>query len=189
MNLSFDEETVDESDVVALLFSTTQKAYYFDDGERERIIMASKLLSYECESDGRCKSELLKYILACIFKKNESQTDSLTLKNEHLSGIKKAIVYLELHFKDDLVLSEIAAEAGYHPTYFSELFKKVTGETFTDALARRRVGYARMLLANGISATDACFLSGFRSFSNFSSTFKKQCGISPGQYRIKYREE
>ena len=188
INLSFDEETVDESDVSTLLFSKTQKAYYFDDDERERIIMACKLLSYECESNGKCKSELLKYILACVFKKNESETDSLSIKSEHLSGIKRAIVYLELHFREDLLLSEIAAEAGYHPTYFSELFKKVTGETFTEALARRRVGYARMLLANGISATDACYLSGFRSFSNFSSAFKRQCGISPGQYRIKYRE-
>ena len=69
---------------------------------------------------------------------------------------------------------------------FSELFKKVTGESFTESLTRLRISYAKMLLANGISATDACFMSGFRSFSNFTATFKKLCNISPGQYKIKH---
>ena len=188
INLSFDEDAVDEKDIAALLFSKTQKAYSFDVDERERIVMASRLLSFECESEGKCRSELLKYILSCIFRKNEIVNNTPSLKSDHLRGIKRALVFLELYFKEDLTLSEISAEAGYHPTYFSELFKRVTGETFSEALSRRRVSYARMLLANGISATDACFLSGFRSFSNFSSAFKKQCGISPGQYRVKYRE-
>ena len=189
INISFDEECVDEKDIATLLFSGTKKAYSLDDSEYERIVMASRLLSHECEIGGECCLQLLKYLLQGLIRKNLPATDPSPVKNEHYAGIKKAIIFLELHFKDDISLADTAAEAGYHPTYFSELFKKVTGETFIDSLTRLRISYARMLLANGISATDACFMSGFRSFSNFSSVFKRQCSISPGQYRARYREK
>ena len=186
INISFDEECVDERDIASLLFSGTRKAYSFDHEEHERIVMAARLLSHECDSGGECTIQLLKYLLQCIIRKNTVTYDAAPVKNEHYRGIKKAIVFLELHFKDDVTLADAAKEAGYHPTYFSELFKKVTGESFTESLTRLRISYAKMLLANGISATDACFMSGFRSFSNFTATFKKLCKISPGQYKIKH---
>lgn len=185
VNISFDEECVDEKDIATLLFSGTKKAYNLDRDELSRLIMTSRLLSHEYRIGGECTLQLLKYLLQGIIRKNGSSTDA-AIKSEHYRGIKKTIIYLELHFKDDISLADAATEAGYHPTYFSELFKKVTGETFIEALTRLRISYARMLLANGISATDACFMSGFRSFSNFSSVFKKQCGVSPGQYKIKH---
>ena len=186
INVSFDEECVDEKDIAALLFSGTHKAYSFDAEDHERIVMAARLLSHECESGGECTSQLLKYLLQCIIRKNNVTDDALVIQKEHYSGIKKAIIFLELHFKDDVTLADAAAEAGYHPTYFSELFKKVTGESFTESLTRLRISYAKMLLANGISATNACFMSGFRSFSNFTATFKRHCNISPGQYKLKH---
>ena len=93
---------------------------------------------------------------------------------------------MELHFKERVTLSDLAAEAGYHPTYFSELFKKTTGETYIEKLTKLRIGHARTMLASGFSVFDACFLSGFGSLSGFAAAFKKACNMSPREYKKLY---
>ena len=82
-----------------------------------------------------------------------------------------------------ITLEDISAAAGYHPTYFSELFAKITGETYSNMLTNLRIGHAKSMLANGFSVSDACFLSGFGSLSNFLEIFKKKCKMSPREYK------
>ena len=93
-----------------------------------------------------------------------------------------------MHFKEPITLARLAAEAGYHPSYFSEQFRRVTGEGYADTLARLRVGYARSLLANGFSVTDACFASGFGSLSAFGAAFRRLVGEPPSTYKKRHRE-
>ncbi len=100
-------------DIASLLFLKTQKAYSFNTDELDRIIMARELLRHEFECEGECQRELLKYVLGRILKKNTAIADAVTLKKEHYRGIKKVIVYLELHFKDDIALADVSAEAGF----------------------------------------------------------------------------
>ena len=185
INISFDETMVDEKDLGQLVFHNTKKAYTFTADEYERIVKASDVLRHECEIEGDCRKQLLQYILKCLLRKSgERYADAV--KYEHSRGIKNAIVYMEMHFKEKLTLEAIAAEAGYNPTYFSELFAKLTGETYIEALTKLRLGYAKTLLANGFSVSDACFLSGFGSLSNFLEVFKKNCKMPPSEYRKKY---
>jgi AraC-like DNA-binding protein len=182
INLSFDETMVSDNDLGALLFHKTEKAYTMGREEYERLVNVSEVLRHECETEGDCQKQLLQYILKCILRKNERKSPD-TVKYEHKRGIKKAIVFMEMYFKERLTLPMIAAEAGYNPTYFSELFKKVTGVTCVEMLTKLRLGYAKTLLANGFSVSDACFLSGFGSMTNFLDAFKKSCKIPPGEYR------
>ena len=181
INISFDEEFIDEKHLMFLIFSKTQKAYTLAQDEYERIIKATELLEYECNTDGECKRQLLQYILNCLFKNNSVQyTDAVN--DNHNNAISKAIVYMHLHFKENITLDKLASEAGYHPAYFSELFKKCTDKTYICFLNELRVGYARTLLSNGFSVSEACFLSGFSSLSNFGKIFKKNCRLSPREY-------
>ena len=180
INVSFDEEMIDDKDIGALL--QIKRAYALEGEEYERLLRAVALLKYECEIGGDCQRALLRYVLCCLMRKNPSQKGEL-VRDETARGIKKAISFMEIHFREPIGLSRLAEEAGYHPSYFSELFKKVTGETYLTALNRRRVAYARTLLTNGFSVSDACFLSGFGSLSNFSAVFRRFCGTSPGEYR------
>ena len=185
INISFDETMIYEKDMGALLFGKTLRAYEFEREEYERIVNAARILENECDVGGECQKQLLQYIIKCLMRKNNVLPISDT-KDEHLRGIKRAIVYMELHFRQSITLDSIAAEAGYNPTYFSKLFKKVTGESYIATLTKLRLGYARTLLANGFSVSDACFASGFGSLSNFLEIFKKSYGISPSEYRKTY---
>lgn len=182
INISFDEEMIGETDIISLVSSLVKKAYIFDAEEHRRIVNSCELLMHELSISGNCQKHLLQYILNCLFRKNQLQNFE-HLSDDYCHGIKKAIVYMQMHFKEKITLETLSKEAGYHPTYFSEAFKNYTGENFTTTLNKLRTGYARTLLANGFSVSDACFMSGFGSLSNFGTIFNKYCGVSPSLYR------
>lgn len=184
INISFDEEMLSDEVLSFLISSAPKKAYELNDDEYIRIIMATKLLQHECESGGECKKQLCQYILS-FFTKNMNIENMDYINHTQLSGIRKSILYLEMHFREKLTLEILAKQAGFNPTYFSELFKKVTGETYVDRLNNLRSGYASMLLSGGFSVNDACFMSGFGSLSNFLSVFKSRFDMTPGEYKLK----
>lgn len=181
INISFDEEMIDENDIISLVSSRMKNAYFFDKDEHSRLTNGAELLLHENSISGNCQKHLLKYILNSIFRKNESLSMG-HISDSYCHGIKKAIIYMQMHFKEKISLEALAKEAGYHPTYFSETFKSYTGENYSVSLNKLRTGYARTLLANGFSVADACFLSGFGSLSNFGTIFKRYCGMSPSLY-------
>ncbi len=182
INISFDEEMLTDDVLSFLISSAPKKAYDLDKDDYNRIIMATKLLQHECESGGRCKKELCQYILS-FFTRNMNIENLDFINHAQLSGIRKSILYLEMHFREKLTLQTLAKQAGFNPTYFSELFKKVTGETYVERLNTLRSGYAAMLLSEGFPVNEACFMSGFGSLSNFLSVFKSKFGSTPSQYR------
>ncbi len=182
INISFDEDMIDDRDMGRLTSPNAERAYALGPDEYHRLVMAAELLEHECKMDGESQRLLLQYVQNCILRRQHVQVTP-NPRAEHSRGVKKAIVYMEMHFREDISLAAVAAEVGYHPAYFSELFKRATGETFMDSLTKLRIGYARSMLAGGFSVSDACFLSGFGSLSNFSATFKKHLGTSPGAYK------
>lgn len=181
VNISFDETVLSGQELGALLSPAMARAYPLDPEEGELLSAAARLIVHEHESGGDCMRALLTYFLSFLFKKNTAVP--LGQRQADEDGIKRAYTYLELHFKEHVTLATLAAEAGYHPTYFSELFHRVTGEGYADTLARLRVGYARTLLSGGFSVTDACFASGFGSLSAFGAAFRRLVGTSPAAYR------
>lgn len=183
-NVSFDEEMLTESLLTCLLSSDMRKTYRFTDNEFERLLMGVQLLQHECCTDGPCKKQLCEYLVTCLLRSNPTRFREEG-NAQQLDGIRRAVRYLELHFREPITLAQLADQAGFHPAYFSELFRQFTGETYIERLNSLRVSYARMLLANGLSVSDACFASGFGSQSNFLTTFKQRCGMTPREYKAK----
>lgn len=184
INISFDEEMLTDRMLSLLTDKNFKKIHKAQKSDFDRLIKACELLIHECETDGRCKSQLCEYILFSFFALNSNKFISDTDTSE-LKGIGKALFYLELHFREDISLKKLSDISGFNTTYFSELFRTVTGENFTERLSTLRINYAKSLLKKGFSVTDACFSSGFGSLSNFLSVFKKKCGITPSEYRKK----
>lgn len=182
INISFDESMLDQKYLGELLHAQRDRAYRFDEEEYERLLLTVELLKSECEIDGECQSNLLQYLLTCILRKNQGKTGHSATDNHYL-GIRNSIAYMEIHFRENVTLKRLAAESGYHPGYFSELYKRIVGEGYVDTLNKLRVSYAKTLLSNGFSVSDACFLSGFGSLSNFLTTFKRYCQMTPRDYK------
>jgi len=72
------------------------------------------------------------------------------------------------------------------PSYFLSLFKKETGQTFTDYLTSVRITAAKgLLMTTALTITEIAYEVGFNNSNYFSSTFKKMTGVSAKEYRKK----
>lgn len=65
---------------------------------------------------------------------------SLLDKNEDIlakRALKRVIVYIEGHLSEDLSLTRLADVGGFNASYFSRLFKQITGETVKDGAGEK----------------------------------------------------
>ncbi|AIQ43139.1 helix-turn-helix domain-containing protein [Paenibacillus sp. FSL R5-0912] len=95
--------------------------------------------------------------------------------------------YVEENFSYELTLSSLAEMFHLNETYLSGLFKQHVGITFSDYVTRLRMAKAELLLQeNELKLTDIAMLVGYSSSSYFSTSFKKNSGKSPKDYREWY---
>lgn len=186
INISFTSEMVSDK-MMIYLTSQSVKPFYEPDIETfNRIKNSFELLQYEQHNESEYRYFLLDYCLNLILRNNKIDVLS-NVNNEQLSGIRRAILYLELNFREKITLSILSKQAGFNQTYFSEIFHKTTGETYIEKLNSLRIHHAKTLLFKGYSVSEACFASGFGSLSNFLIVFKRKCGMTPSEYRNMYQ--
>ena len=182
-NLSFDEEMISDKRLCELLSEGMTKRFTLDGEGLSRVLSLAKLCDAESlEERGGCSRELLESLLTVLMRYAVPK-ESEPLLPYQASGMRRALLYLELHFRECPSLETVAKQAGFHKNYFSELFKRVTGESYTARLNTLRTSYAKTLLRGGFSVTEACYSSGFGSLSNFLVTFKKYVGVTPEEFR------
>ena len=92
--------------------------------------------------------------------------------------------YISEHLDEKISLTEVARLVKRNPTYLSQRFKEVTGESFVAYVARTRIEKAFELLQDPRKrVSEIAFASGFQSLSQFNRVFKKRCGESPRDFR------
>jgi len=98
--------------------------------------------------------------------------------------VARAVAYLHEHFDESPSLNQVAHHARVSPFHFHRLFTKVVGLTPKHYLLRKQVQVGKWLLRSttlpvGKIATQC----GFSSHGHFTSTFRRQVGLSPSEYR------
>ncbi|MBU6402667.1 MAG: helix-turn-helix transcriptional regulator, partial [Verrucomicrobia bacterium] len=74
--------------------------------------------------------------------------------------------------------------------YFCKLFKKATGMTLTEYVARVRIEKAKTLLVDpSLRISEVVFAAGFGSIPRFNSVFKRYVGMPPTEYRAALRSQ
>ncbi len=102
----------------------------------------------------------------------------------HEANLRRAVAFIEVHLHGELRLEEVAREAGMSKFHFCRHFKDVTGLTFREFLARRRIARAVELLRDRTRSVSEVYLDvGFKNLSHFSRVFLKLTGQSPSRYR------
>jgi len=97
--------------------------------------------------------------------------------------------YIEAHFDQPILISDMAAVANLSPYHFARLFKQAFGESPRQYILTRRVRRAKHMIRSedrlGFSAIAAdC---GFASQSHMTTTFRQVIGCTPGEYRRSVR--
>ncbi len=102
----------------------------------------------------------------------------------HLRRLRLAKDVMDRDWAEPLDLDAVAAHAGYSRYHFIRAFKGAYGSTPGQYLTRRRIERAEELLRSAnLSVTEVCSLVGFSSLGTFSTSFKKQTGLTPSAYR------
>ncbi len=110
---------------------------------------------------------------------------NLEAQSAECESVTRAKALVMAHLDDELSLSHVAEVVNVSAGYFSELFHKTTGMTFTDYVARMRVEKVKLLLGDArLQITAIAFDTGFKSLSQFNRVFKRVAGVSPRQYRL-----
>lgn len=84
----------------------------------------------------------------------------------------------------NLTEKEVSRQAFLDPSYFSRLFKKIIGKTFTAYVKSKRIDYAlRLLVHTDLEIGEITSECGFSRQSYFSRIFKNEVGLTPSDYR------
>ena len=86
-------------------------------------------------------------------------------------------------------LSEISEQYHISSSHLSHIFKEITGYSTIDYLISCRLSAAKRLLSStDINIKEIIYQCGFSDESNFSRMFKEKVGITPSEFRKRYKK-
>ena len=184
-----------------LLSHVRKNEYSISDAKNIAILLyslISKLLSnyrlsigavMGSESDGPYLSILETKTMTSLFDLL-SKTISLAVEHmgsserQHNTVVAIAQKYLMDNFSKDMRLKDIAAYSHVSSSYLSRLYKRVTGDTITEALTRIRMEKAKdMLTQTDKRSNEISMMVGIDDPVYFSQLFKKYTGLNPKDFR------
>ncbi len=102
---------------------------------------------------------------------------------------RAVFAFMETHLAEDISLDALSALTHYNPVYFSQKFKEIAGVSPIKHLALLRIQNAvRLLLTTSDSVPKVGAASGFQSAYYFRTFFGKYVGLSPDDFRRKYKK-
>lgn len=126
---------------------------------------------------------LIAYLLVEIIRHHTLPDSNLVVlpqNTKKMNMIKKAIQYIQKHYRKPLTIDEICVNIGFSKYYLCRTFKEITGQTVTDYINSLRCQYAQKLLrSNQYNVSESCELAGFSNLPYFSRIYKKYIGYPP----------
>lgn len=118
------------------------------------------------------------FLLRYYDKPMQSDNQSMT----HLP-VDAALHIIRTRFSEDISQGGIAEELGLNASYFSTLFKKVTGDTFINTLSNTRIEHAAEMIRSGETdvnrIAEAC---GYSNKQYLFYVFRTKMGVSLPEY-------
>jgi AraC-like DNA-binding protein len=152
--------------------------------ERKRLFALAEALERELAGEGYgrallCHAALLQLLVGIgreLRRSDAPKPGPVTPGNERVVAIVR---YLDRHLTEDIGIEELAERFYLSKYHMMRLFRRETGATIHGYLTERRLMLARELMKGGMSATDACFRAGFRSYCSFTRAYGKRFGSTP----------
>ncbi len=100
------------------------------------------------------------------------------------SFVEESVRYIQKHFKERLTLQMVASRVYMNAQYFSRVFKRETGVTFTEYVNTLKIQYAcKLLETTNYPAYRISSECGFTDPSYFNRVFFAQMNMTPKKYK------
>lgn len=158
------------------------KVLHFVGNERKQVENLIKLsyLEQSCDNPGKelVLHSLFNTLMTFVFRKM-----ALPMKNE-MTLSDELLGYIKHNCAKPLTLEGLALANHYNPAYFSRLFKKTVGCTFTEYVVRCRIELACELLQNtDLKVGEVAEETGYSNHTKFYKDFFNVVGTTPHKYR------
>lgn len=100
--------------------------------------------------------------------------------------IRLACKYIDSHIFEKINIQTMADYCCTTESYFSTLFKKHTGVTFSEYTTRKKMEKAHELLQSGLNVAQVADMLGYAEIKNFRANFKRHYNINPTQVPKQY---
>ncbi|MDD3206058.1 MAG: response regulator [Lachnospiraceae bacterium] len=131
--------------------------------------------------------EAIEFMMENLKKKQIEGTEELKEPAENVASsfiVKNALAYIEEHYKEKILLSDVAEKTYVSQWHLSKLLNRHTGQNFSEILNSVRIDKAKQMLEEpSLRIGDIADNVGFLDMAHFSRVFKKQVGLSANQYR------
>lgn len=117
----------------------------------------------------------------------ETTADEIKTGNQDVCEL---IHYLQQHYTEHISLDTLSAKVNLNRSYLCRLFKRETGESLFQYLARFRLEKAAgLLLQEDLPVREVAARVGIDDPFYFTRMFKKQYGVSPSEYAIQKKAQ
>ena len=111
----------------------------------------------------------------------------MTLKKEDIRFIRRAKSILNEQFDKPITIPQLAVKSGINESKLKEGFKELYGTSIHTYLLNLRLDKAKHLLENtAMAITDITWHIGYSHITHFTSLFKKELGLTPSEWRMKF---
>jgi two-component system response regulator YesN len=98
--------------------------------------------------------------------------------------VEDAIRFMKKYYMERIDLEKVASQVQLNPVYFSNLFKKETGQNFVTYLNMIKIAKAKEILVHSTkNVSEISDALGFNDMHYFSRLFHKNVGMPPLKYR------
>lgn len=109
--------------------------------------------------------------------------------NQNTMIVKKIQERFEKHYMEKVSLSDIGEKYHISSSHLAHIFKEITGYSTIDYLISCRLSVAkRMLSSTDDNIKEIIYQCGFSDESNFSRMFKQKVGMTPTEFRKRYKK-
>jgi len=119
----------------------------------------------------------------------EEYLDAGIDNNAGKTPLQPVINFINTNFQKTINIEMLVSLAGQSKSAVYKNFKKLTGHTLTGYINALKIEKSReLLLTTSLPLARIAEYLNFNSYTYFFRMFKKNCGISPEQYRTRRRE-
>ena len=184
----FDDDYIGEEYLKYIDFLKEKKCVRIPSSKLYRFFDVFAKLEHESRHHSKDYEELYKLYLRellVLISRYQSKSEDFDQLNESYSLVQKAAEYISCNYNSELSLELLSRKFSLSRSYFSRLFKEVTGVGVSEYINITRISAAEELLTRGdLSVTEVANRCGFNDSNYFATVFKKIKGISPKKFSL-----